>query len=354
MARQRDVLTLHWRLFLGEQRKKTSAAAPRRRWNRDGKPARIAIGPPVISLASSCPHLAHRSLHPLSLLRILMPADSTSKRLRDADASDAGVVVKSAKGGEANDPPASSSSFTTFSNLPPELRSLVLQYAYQEEDQEGMRTNVKTLHRLVLVSRSLHSTLTPVLYANVKITQPSVLSDFHRSLCLRPSNAGLVRSLHLGQLADLNSEWWPIRGMRDSYYNPEATDEEPLAYLKTSWSERDEAMRPRWCKPHQEWVHHNPTEPGPTVIRTCHEQAVTDAISAALKRVGVSLYPEEYADCDSIEDADGRFVDLVSVRSMKQTGQTRSPGHIWRTACRTNGPFASSRRRRSWIYTLQR
>lgn len=254
---------------------------------------------------------------------------TTSKHPRDEDASAAEASAKVAKGDSGNDSPTPSSSLATFWDLPFELRSVIFELAYKEQEKGIHGTRLprlerKTLLSLTLVSRQLHSTFSQLLYAHVQLTKPSVLADFHRALVLRPSNALLVKSLHMGQLTGLAQGWWPVRWMRDpvsqheSYYT-----DEPLAYFKTSWSKDDEAVRPRWCKPGQDWVNDREDVYNPLGY-PCHEKAVMDAISAALKGVGVSLYADHF---DEYETTDGNreFLEIVSSESTKSA--LRAPHH---------------------------
>lgn len=72
-----------------------------------------------------------------------------------------------------------------------------------------------TLLQLSLVSKQLYSFATARLYAHVRLTTPSSLRAFHRTLTSRAALGRLVKSLHVGADRPLPSDWWPINSSTD-------------------------------------------------------------------------------------------------------------------------------------------
>lgn len=245
-----------------------------------------------------------------------MPASSskhpraTSENEADSDAR-ASKVVRS--GSALPTPPSSSNTASpaTFWHLPIEhLATQRRPKANDTLDRRGLlRLDYGTLRSLTLVSRQFNAAFKPVLFAHVKITRPSVLAEFRRSLVMNPENAMLVRSLHLGPLEELPSGYWPLRTKYeddddDECYCCERDEPPPLLLLvKTSLTRSDEDMLPRWCKPEKEWA------PSLTV-RNCQGRAVDDAISTAIEGVGVLLRDAE-APLPDFCDAKGHFIGIV-------------------------------------------
>lgn len=73
-----------------------------------------------------------------------------------------------------------------------------------------------TMLRLLQAAKVFQPLVFPLLYRNVRLTRPSALQAFLRTLSLNPSRGQLVQSLHVGPDQELPLDWWPIIPILDS------------------------------------------------------------------------------------------------------------------------------------------
>ena len=65
--------------------------------------------------------------------------------------------------------------------------------------------------RLLYAAKVFYPLVTPLLYSHVRLTRPSTLHAFARTLCDKPSLGELLESLHIGEDEELPLDWWPVR-----------------------------------------------------------------------------------------------------------------------------------------------
>lgn len=155
-------------------------------------------------------------------------------------------------------------------------------YERNPADRSLVALDFQTTLSLTLSSRALYALVTPILYANVRITRPSILADFLAAIERNPALGKLVRSLHLGPETHLPQHWWPVA------LHPMGTGDFPqIHHLATSL--RDETLLPRWCCPARSW----PLWVG-SGTTSWRNEAVIDAITTAQRQVDVSLQRPRY------------------------------------------------------------
>lgn len=108
---------------------------------------------------------------------------------------------------------------TRFWKLPLELRERILveacgPSALHRWTIAGRSTDcTTTMLRLLRASKVFHPVVLPLLYRNVRVTRPSALDMFERTLAERPEFGKMVERLHIGPDEELPLNWWPIRGV---------------------------------------------------------------------------------------------------------------------------------------------
>lgn len=97
-----------------------------------------------------------------------------------------------------------------------------------------------TVTSFTLVNRSWYALYNPILWRQVRLTRPSALRQFHTALLSRPSNAGLVDSIHLGNDSEALLQWPSLATYE--------LGQDALLFC-TGLHTRDEALDrlPRWC-----------------------------------------------------------------------------------------------------------
>lgn len=109
------------------------------------------------------------------------------------------------------------SSLAGFWTLPQELRQLILFTAcglpvLPRHIIVGRSFDcTTTMISLLRTAKTFYATIIPMLYAHVRLSRPSTLRAFQRTLSDRPSLGQLVRSLHIGADEPLPETWWPAR-----------------------------------------------------------------------------------------------------------------------------------------------
>lgn len=111
---------------------------------------------------------------------------------------------------------------TGFGDLPHEVRDRIL-WATCGQDGHGNRTSgagpltdcTRIAAALALVCRNLHGQVLPLLYAIVRLSRPSALATFNRTLTARPALGRLVKRLHIGPEEALPQDWWPLQISRN-------------------------------------------------------------------------------------------------------------------------------------------
>lgn len=156
-----------------------------------------------------------------------------------------------------------------FSSLPSEIRTIIIAFACSRERTVDL--DYKTALSLALASRSMYALVTPILYRNVQLTRPSMLSDFLQAVSADPALGQLVRSLHVGPRQHLPDRWWPLGSFLG--------EREP----KIMTSLEDVDLLPQWCCPRRRW----PLKI--TKAASSREQAVLRAVNAAQRALGVDL-----------------------------------------------------------------
>ncbi|PWN18161.1 hypothetical protein BCV69DRAFT_86670 [Microstroma glucosiphilum] len=84
--------------------------------------------------------------------------------------------------------------------LPDELLNIIVLIACQCSDDEFYSSafDVKTIHSFALVSKSLYNLVNPFLYAHVRLTKPSDLLLYARTVSTQPSLATYTKTLWMG------------------------------------------------------------------------------------------------------------------------------------------------------------
>lgn len=108
-----------------------------------------------------------------------------------------------------------------FWKLPLELQQRILRVACGPPVLDrytivGRTTDcTTTMLSLVYAAKVFSPFITPLLYRHVRLTRPSALHAFLRTLSGNPPLGQLVRSLHLGDDKQLPADWWPVEGHHD-------------------------------------------------------------------------------------------------------------------------------------------
>lgn len=261
-----------------------------------------------------------------------------AKRKQQQDAADLdSKVIKLEESGKSEETnfielEQSSKRETTLPSLwtlPEEIRAyifrLVCSRGHQEEGAEssvegkdaaarsfyGWRVDldIKTVCSLTLVSRDFNAYFTPLLYAHVRLSKPSSLTQFHASLLSRPSNGLLVKSMHLGPLNDLHENYWPVRWVsyddETSLQSDEDEDDRTTVLFRSGLTEKEALLSPQWCEGDQDFAYLEEAE-------EAGEQAANNALREAFRKIGIN--PNE----GSSHDQDGKLIGIVRVHCTPQ------------------------------------
>lgn len=164
-----------------------------------------------------------------------------------------------------------------FASLPYELRAKVVSMAYSC-DPYFPWLPPGFAQSLALVSRDVHSIITPILYKHVRLERPSKLRSFLSTLVARPALGRLVKSLHLGAACHLHHEWWPLN------FFGAADDEVELEEITTS--SYDKGKLPRWTELDRGWSFVQPETDAGLKQR---DKAVLSAIKVAQRELNITL-----------------------------------------------------------------
>lgn len=169
------------------------------------------------------------------------------------------------------DAPPSPHPATSFSSLPYELRANIIDLACHADNSAAF-IDKEMVSSLMLTCSDAYNLTAPRLYRSVRITTPSSLSNFARTLKARPSLGLMIKSLHLGPDTQPRKDYWPL-----SRHGPVVHD-----YIKTSLQDQDRL--PLWYKAEQEIPLISPD-----LAADKRSKAVLIAIKAAQAALGVDL-----------------------------------------------------------------
>lgn len=99
--------------------------------------------------------------------------------------------------------------------LPDELLNIIVRMACHSsnDESEPPAIDVKMMHSFALVSKPLYNLVTPFLYAHVRLTKPSDVLLYARTVSLQPSLAMHTKTLWIGpdeSHAEAQEDCWPL------------------------------------------------------------------------------------------------------------------------------------------------
>lgn len=147
-----------------------------------------------------------------------MTPEETRIHAASAEESSSSTPNKSSPSNVVDESPhqRQSSALASFLTLPFELQQRIVTLACGPPTIDrwtlaGRSTScTTTMLRLLYAGKVFYPLVSPLLYRHVRLTRPSTLHAFARTLCDKPALGQLLESLHLGEDEELPLDWWPI------------------------------------------------------------------------------------------------------------------------------------------------
>lgn len=160
----------------------------------------------------------------------------------------------------------SSSSLSTFWNLPQEIKDRIFTLACSLPSAD--------VASLALASPIFHAQANAALWSNVRITRPSALTRLHDTIAARPELGVRVKNLHVGP-----EEEAPYR--EPHRWQPTANG--PSSISTSLRTAKEGQLLPQWCAPGQEW------RAEPPATDCCRSNAVFEALQEVQRSLKLEL-----------------------------------------------------------------